>query len=108
MRKEQAARESAIESLKKYIPRGSKVWGSIISVSRSGMSRRVRLYTIINVKDGKGIFDLSRFVGIACDRNVNDDGILMKGCGSDVVHDIITELSNVLYGKYTLLICEDL
>lgn len=77
MTKEKKQIEEARETLKKYIKPSSKIIIFITSVSRSGMTRRMKVYT-------KDLSNITYLVGKLIDWSVNDEGIKVGGCGMDM------------------------
>lgn len=99
MSKELKARqEESIASLKSALPVGSKVYGVIMSVARSGMSRRIA----VMAADGQGgirnfSFDFS---SVYHDGNINgwEDGVRIGGCGMDMNYHLITSVARAVHG----------
>jgi len=82
--------KKAKEYLKEYIKPSSRIGITIESVSRSGMTRRMKVYT----KDFQNITHLiSDLIGWS----MNEKGILVSGCGMDMcfhLADTITMAMN--------------
>ena len=57
-----------------------KVFCSIGSVAKSGMSRRIKLYLVV----GGDIIRISHLVAKVLDSNLNDNGVRIDGCGMDM------------------------
>jgi hypothetical protein len=64
---------------------------NITSVSRSGMSRRMRVYTL-------DMRDITEEVGVLVDCGVNDKGISVTGCGMDMTFWLADHLTFALWG----------
>lgn len=92
-----AEAEEAKERLRKLLPEGSTVYTVLRHVSKSGMSRRIDLYTI--GEDRKPIF-LTGWaacaMGDSWDRK--NGGIRVPGCGMDMGFHLVYNLSATLYG----------
>lgn len=56
----------------------NRVKAYVTHVAPSGMSRRVKFYT----QDGK---DMTPLIAYIMERTINDKGILVRGCGVDVI-----------------------
>lgn len=85
-------RQESIKYLKQCIKPGDKLLVNIVSVSKSGMSRRMR---VLNNKFMDLSFDVARVI----DYNYNDKGIRVDGCNMNMAFFLITTLSFYLYGK---------
>jgi hypothetical protein len=68
----------AIKDLRTWIKPSGKINIFITSVSRSGMSRRMKVYS----KDMGA--HLTYLVAKACDLSENDNGVSVGGCGMDM------------------------
>lgn len=97
-KEEQALRrEYAFEQLSRHIREGMTIYTNCNSVSKSGMSRRIRCYIAI-VDDGKPeIMDITFHVSQVCGYSMNDAGLLVRGCGMDMGFFLAYELSRVLF-----------
>lgn len=73
-----------------------KVFCSVGSVAKSGMSRRIKLYVAI---DGD-IIRISHLAAKILESNLNDNGIRIDGCGMDMgfamVNDLEYRLNKIL------------
>lgn len=83
----------AMTTLLGYLKPGDTVYTSLKSVSRSGMSRRIRCY----VARGKDIEDITYYVSRVLGDAINDKGILMSGCGMDMGFALVYGLSRRLF-----------
>ena len=70
--------EESKKELRHYIKPSGKINIFITSVSRSGMSRRMKVYN----KDMTA--HLTYHVARACDMSENDNGLSVGGCGMDM------------------------
>lgn len=65
-----------------------KVYCSIGSVAKSGMSRRIKLYVVVN----GDIIRISHLVAKILESNFNDDGVRINGCGMDMGFAMVDHL----------------
>lgn len=98
---QQLLRDEARESLRKTLQPGDTIYTVLRHVSKSGMSRRIDLYKMIN---GDPIFlsgDVAHLLG---DKLHKDGGVVVNGCGMDMGFHLVHNLSIALFcdpGKYT-------
>ena len=110
----------AKKSLKQLIKPGDTVFANIVSVARSGMSRRMTFHVPVktnsyatwydarNQKHRKGkrkllsIQDITHWVSLVVGRDKKDGSIVYTGCGMDMVAAAVTELSKKLFDEYVL------
>lgn len=79
-----------VESLDK----GDTIYGIVKSVSASGMSRRIKFYTI---KDNRPVF-LSWSIGQILGYKVKEDGtIRVNGVGMDMIFKVVFDLGSVVH-----------
>lgn len=91
--------EHATEMLKRWLSPGCRVYTMLKSVSKSGMSRRIRCAVAIVDLDGKPeILDITYYVAQVCGYSMNDSGLLVKGCGMDMGFAVVISLSYRLFG----------
>lgn len=91
--KEEAVAE-ARESLKKMLKPGDCIYTILQSVSKSGMSRKIKLV----VGDGENkISDITWYVSQTLEERMNDGAIVVKGCGMDMGFYLVERLSRVLF-----------
>ena len=77
-KKETAKQEARANLLANYITAENPQIGiAIKSVSQSGMSRRMRVYS-------GGFNDITYLIAELCDLSMNDKGLLITGCGMDM------------------------
>lgn len=93
---EQASRRAdARESLEATLTKGQDITCIVTSVSRSGMSRRIRLL----VASGGRVVDITWRVGIVLGWSVDPDkGLRVDGAGMDMCFHTVYTLAHVLYG----------
>ena len=70
--------------------RGKKVYANIVSVSASGMSRKMKFYITV---DGE-IRNVTYYIAGALKYNLtNDDCIRVGGCGMDMAFSVLSDLN---------------
>lgn len=73
----------------------TRIWGKVEHVSKSGMSRSIKLYVVI---DGN-IQNITGYAADALDKKRDRHwGITVKGCGMDMIHHLIETVSYRIYG----------
>lgn len=89
-------RLDALAELRAFCPPGSTVYTILRSVSRSGMSRVIDLYTI---RDGEPKC-IGWLTGRALDYRMatNAEGLKVSGCGMDMGFHLVNSLSYALHG----------
>ena len=89
-------RAIALKKLREVIEPGDTIYTVLRHVSRSGMQRRIDLYTI---GDDKRLFFLSGYVSDALDikRHHSKDGLVVNGCGMDMGYHLVHNLSQTLF-----------
>lgn len=100
---QKAERAEAIVDLRTYIKPGDTVYTILENVSRSGMSRTIRVCVPLVGSNGKADFlhpNHSVALAIGARRAKKGDGIVMGGCGMDMGFALVYELSHALYPEY--------
>lgn len=89
-------RAEHIATLRENLRPGDKVYASVAHVSRSGMSRLIRLYV---VQPGGSLWDITGLAGQAIGWGNDGDrwGIPVSGCGMDMCFHTVYSLSRVLF-----------
>lgn len=73
----------------------TRIWGKVEHVSKSGMSRSIKLYIVI---DGN-IQEITGYAADALDKKRDKHwGITVKGAGMDMIHHLIETVSYRIYG----------
>lgn len=97
------------KALRAFVPQDSIVYTSLVSVSRSGMSRTIRVYVVppTDKYPKPQILNITFFVAHALgERYTEEDrGLVVKGCGTDVGFETVYRLARALYpeaGGYSL------
>jgi hypothetical protein len=93
---EDAAKKSAIQSLKKMIGNNKTVYTSLAHVSSSGMTRRIKSYIVVKGKIVNIDWYIARALGW---KHSNDGGIVVGGCGMDMGFHLVYSLSSVIYRR---------
>lgn len=92
----------AVAYLRDILAPGATVYATVRTVSRSGMSRRIDLYTICGDSPADGgkpwLARLSGFAARALGWPCNDDGVRVDGCGMDMRFHLVDCLSHALFG----------
>lgn len=92
----------AVAYLRDILAPGATVYATVRTVSRSGMSRRIDLYTIAADENRDGgrpwLAYLSRLAAAVLGWPCNDNGVRVDGCGMDMRHHLVEALSFALFG----------
>jgi hypothetical protein len=87
-------RQEAITQLREMVKPGDTLYTICRHVSRSGMSRRISVYT----KDHQMIdYLVAQATGFSLAKH---EGLSVGGCGMDMGFHVVESLSSVLYGGY--------
>ena len=108
-KKEKAeARQNSLEMLRRLCPPGTKVYCVLRHVSRSGMMRRIDLYTFSKGDDGQceKTF-LTGYASHVLGYSWNDDGLRVDGCGMDMGHHVVMNLSYAIHGRDNVNVPKD-
>ena len=93
-----ADQADAIAFLRDHLVPGNKVWCIVTHVSRSGMSRRIKLL----IKDKEGdLFNISGFAARALGWTLNRDelALVVPGCGMDMCFHSVYSLGHALFSR---------
>ncbi len=96
--------EEAKTKLREWMPRGTTVYTILEHVSKSGMSRRIRILVPQILTDGGK--HVVRFIHpnhaasvvLGWSRKERAEGITVAGCGMDMGFHLVYSLSSALYG----------
>ena len=94
MKYPKAEREEALAKLRKLCPPGTTVYTKLNHVSRSGMSRSITPFLII---DGEPYYIAWSVAVIFAQSRDKHDGVRMDGCGMDMGFALVYNLSLYLY-----------
>lgn len=89
----QADRAFAIEALRELLPPGTTVQCVLRQVARSGMSRNIDFYVIV---DGDLRY-LSAYFSRIYPGTLTDNGFRVSGCGMDMGFVVVYHVARVLY-----------
>lgn len=81
----------ALDSLR-FLTADDVIYTIVMKVSSSGMSRRIKFFAI---RDNEPVY-LTWAVGVLLEAPVNDDGVLVQGCGMDMGWHSVYRLSGIL------------
>ena len=87
----------SLEQLRQWLPKGSRVFTILRSVSRSGMQREVSVVVFLP-GDDRPIHPNHHVCQVLGLRRGKGDGVVLNGCGMDMGFHLIYELAHVLYG----------
>lgn len=90
-------RDQSIKVLRNLLSPGQTVYTSIKSVSRSGMSRVIRVHVV----EGNTIRNISGHVATALNWNGDQDGVKVSGCGMDMGFHTVYSIGYVLWPNGT-------
>jgi hypothetical protein len=85
----------AKEFLLKNCPPGTKVYTLVTHVSRSGMTRRILPFIIVNNEPVSIAWHIHQ-IGLFPRKYPNDD-LTVQGCGMDMTFHVVYELGRYLY-----------
>lgn len=88
---------NAVAELKELLGTSPKIYGNIVSVAKSGMSRKMCYYVVSNNE----ILNIDYLISQVLDypRDKKTGAIIKKGCGYDPLFHTVYDLSKVLYDK---------
>ena len=96
-------RQQVIDELKHDLKPGAKVYTILRHVSASGMQRRISLFIPYTYPDGQAsVVTIDYNVTIAIDAKLHPkDGIIIKGCGTDMGFELVYRLGCALWPNGT-------
>lgn len=98
-------RDDAIAKLRDWLNPGDKVYTILDSVSRSGMSRQIRVVLLRYDEDKKQTYALHPNWAVATALGYRQakrgDGIMVGGCGMDMGFHLVYRLGEVLWPNGT-------
>ena len=104
MNKKQREQQEAVATLKEWgLAPGTKVYGDVTHISRSGMSRNIKLYIVTPDADGECTrYDISYHAAKALEwphKDGYNGGVRVGGCGMNMILHTIDSLSYAMgYG----------
>lgn len=105
-RAQRAERDEAITKLREWIKPGDTVYTVLDSVSRSGMSRTIRVVLMKADDNGKPYMlhpNHAVATALGLRQAKRGDGLIVGGCGMDMGFHLVNNLSMVLYPEYVCL-----
>jgi hypothetical protein len=103
-------RNHAINALRELLDAqpAKNIKGVVTSVSASGMTRRIRFFTVdmtakeYNRETGEyfnapRVVEVTYLIGRILEDNVNDSGVKVTGCGMNMVFHTVYNVSRILY-----------
>ena len=96
--KENAKRE-ALVTLNVILKQNDRVFYRVNKVSKSGMSRRISFYAILD----NDLLNLNYLFETILDYKSNEDGVLIRGCGMDMGFHAISTVASIMFGNYKFL-----
>jgi hypothetical protein len=93
-RKPNPEREASFNYLCDVCPPGTTVYTMLVSVSRSGMSRTMRVFVVHD----SIIVNITHHVARVIDYRMRDGAMVVKGCGMDMGYHVVHSLSYALHG----------
>ena len=78
-------KQKAYKFLKQF--KGQTFAANITSVSRSNLSRRIKIYA-------PNFVNLSYYIAVLLDLHYNDKGIKVKGVGTNIIFHLLSKLNN--------------
>ena len=99
MKKQDQERQDAINTLRKIVKPGDTVYTALRSVAKSGMSRTLDVYVIVDGEPRWITGLVGKAIGTPQSRKdwENSNGLRVHGCGMDAGFEVIYNLSYYLY-----------
>ena len=100
---------AAIERCREWLPEGTTVYCIVRRVSASGMSRNIQLVYFAGPDDDRHpTYSAALALGKTCVSIDGHDTIRINGCGMDMCHALVDDLSYAIHGKAGALKCRTL
>ncbi len=90
-------RLEAVTELRTLLKPGDTVWTLVQSVSKSGMSRKIRLLLIRDGEPYRITHLVAKALGYSIDNNGCEITIRVTGCGMDMCFNTVYNLGRVLF-----------
>ncbi|NYE30961.1 hypothetical protein HDE78_003938 [Rhodanobacter sp. K2T2] len=87
----------SLEQLRQWLPKGTRVFTILRSVSRSGMRREISVVVFLP-GDDRPIHPNHHVCKVLGLRRGKSDGVVLNGCGMDMGFHLVYELAHALYG----------
>lgn len=88
----------SLDQLRQWLPKGTRVFTILRSVSRSGMLREVSV-VVFRAGDARPIHPNHHVCQVLGLRRGKSDGVVLQGCGMDMGFHLVYELAYALYGN---------
>lgn len=95
MRYSKAETAESLAILRKNLKRGTVVFTSLEHVSRSGMSRQIKVRTFKRSEPLNWTWHVARVIGAS----MRGDALVMGGCGMDMGFEAVYRLGRALFPK---------
>lgn len=93
----QAEKERAIDYLKGLLKDNPTIYGTCMKVSGSGMSRTLKLFVVVNNQPVNISWNVTKVLGT----RKSDLGVVVEGCGMDMLFSTVYNLNGVLFPERT-------
>ncbi len=97
--KKKTEKEEALEQLRAWLPRGTRIYTILRHVSASGMTRDISLVVFIDGQPIHPNWTAAKALGLRLNKGGAYDSIRISGCGMDMGFHLVHQISSVLYGK---------
>jgi hypothetical protein len=87
----------SLEQLRQWLPKGTRVFTILRSVSRSGMRREVSVVVFLP-GDNLPIYPNHHVCQVLGLRRGKREGVVLNGCGMDMGFHLVCDLAHALYG----------
>jgi hypothetical protein len=88
----------SLEQLRKWLPKGTRVFTFLRAVSRSGMRREISV-VVWQLGEGRPIHPNHHVCQVLGLRRGKSDDVIIPGCGMDMGFHLVYELAYALYGN---------
>lgn len=92
-------KKEALKRLREKMPPGTTVWTKLLHVSKSGMTRWLDVYIIVNNEPLRYTWSVADAVDMSY--SVKHEGVKVDGCGMDIGFHLVNCLSYALHGYET-------
>tara|TARA_R110000803_G_scaffold87722_1_gene154632 strand:- start:506 stop:835 length:330 start_codon:yes stop_codon:yes gene_type:complete len=93
--KKEIDRNEAISKLKEVLKKGDTLFTNVTHVSKSGMTRNIRVMKINNNRP----VHLNKIISVAMDWPIKDNAIRVGGCGMDMGFHLVYTLGSILFNN---------
>jgi hypothetical protein len=91
-----------MENLKNFLEeqKRKELYVQVMQVSKSGMSRRVKVYIVLNNRIINVTYNVAETIGYTL---LNDDTIRIGGCGYNIADWLVKRVSKVLFNDENMI-----